>query len=237
MYDSDLFPEPALTLEVGAGPVFRIGAREQLRPPKELQERLTRAGGLNRFGKPNFVLRWGWEPTNYVYSRRARCYEMRPRYARRNRWYVEQWFPPEFYGTPRTWRRTFTENIDGREIDTLGPFPTFGAYEQLLTIATPHSPECLTPREYECACGGSWFTNLTPSMVDALVDRVRASRHVNAWDRKYSHQRTVEKQEQDFDNLAEDMIRDKQPVFDLSPTVFLGHKNTLPDRWRVKGVS
>ena len=236
VYGTDLFPWPASGRKPGAGPVFRVGAREQLRPPKEVQDYLTRAGGLNRFGKPNLILRWGWEPTNFVWSVRARNYERRPRYTKRDRWYVEQWFAPENYGTPRTWRYFFTENIYGREVDTLGPFPTFGEYEQLLMLQTPHLEECPRKREQECLCGGGRYQAPTVALMEALVSRLHRMRDVSKWDRKYRHSDELAKEERDFDNYAEDMIRDSQPVFELSPTVFLGHKNVLPERWRVKGV-
>lgn len=226
MYDSVLFPEPRY-------PSFRYGRRSQREAPKEVQDRLTKAGGLNRFGGPNFRLIWGWANTNTVYNRHTREYERRPRYMlkKRDRWFLEKWFAPEFYGTPRMWRRQFTENIDGRAVDLLGPFPERGEYEQLLTIETWHKPECPTQDKTDCECGGMSYLDLSLSVVDEIVKRAEAARDENAWARKYRHEEANERRNKNWEDLADDTIKDLQRSYLVSPTVFLGHRNVLKGKY------
>lgn len=188
---------------------FRLGKREQLRVPKDVQERLTRAGGKNLFGKPNFRLVWGWDPIEWRYSMRNWCYELQPRYlAKPNRWYLEKWFPPDHYGDPDTWRYFFTENINGREIDVCGPFPTFGGYEQLATLETPAGE----------------FVNLTPTMIDEVVRLVERSRDINAWERRRRVIDQIENQDSGTEQKIKEICDDAIPAFE-------GKAHVALDNW------
>ncbi|HUN62706.1 MAG TPA: hypothetical protein VMU53_11985, partial [Candidatus Sulfotelmatobacter sp.] len=40
--------------------------REQHEPPVGVQERLAVAGGLNRFGDPNYRVVWGWNRLAWI---------------------------------------------------------------------------------------------------------------------------------------------------------------------------
>src|ERR1041385_8485140 len=97
--------------------------REQHETPAWVQERLTRAGGLNRLGEPNFRVVWGWNRLSPIGGKwdvsdengnwRGEVFELReePRYLAFDekgdltfdRWFLEKWFPPETYGSPSQW--------------------------------------------------------------------------------------------------------------------------------------
>lgn len=219
MYDEAMFPTQRSRFELG---------RMSRDVPSDIQARLTRAGGRNLYDEPNFRIIWGGTPTEYIYNLREGCYELRPRYMQkaRDRWVVEKFHGPEHYGTPRMWRLQFTQNVNGREIDLLGPFPSRGSYEQLCTMQTPEGE----------------YMELTSTVCDKLIDLVRASRDLSPWARREAVREQIENPDPGFDSYADDVIKEAQPVFDLRPTVWLGHKNVLKGKYETtrpssKGVS
>lgn len=107
--------------------------REQYTCPPEFQDRLTRVGGVNRYGKPNFLIVWGqswtvrrggtWEQDDGTYFRGYRdvLEDGRPC------WVLKKWNPPEVYGSPSLW---FLENYEpGTGLQILGDYPWKGQYE------------------------------------------------------------------------------------------------------------
>src|SRR4029077_11171926 len=105
-------------------------------------ERLKSVGGLNRVGEPNFRVTWSWNLFDWIGGRWAdrdshgnvirevvelRWAQKYPWIA--NRWIVEQWTPPEKYGTPESWYRQTREWGDEGNIPQLGPYPGRGRYQ------------------------------------------------------------------------------------------------------------
>jgi len=87
---------------------------EKLHCPPHFQARLTRAGGLNRYGKPNFLIVWGqtwivrrggtWNDGEHFFQGyRDEIEDKRPC------WVLKQWYAPELYGSPALW---FIQNRD-----------------------------------------------------------------------------------------------------------------------------
>jgi hypothetical protein len=110
-----------------------VRKREQYRCPPEFQERLTRVGGLNRYGQPNFIIVWGqswtvrrggtWEQDDGTYFRGYRdvLEDGRPC------WILKKWNAPEIYGSPALW---FLENLEeSTGLQILGDYPWRGCYE------------------------------------------------------------------------------------------------------------
>ncbi len=87
--------------------------RETRPAPVDVQRRITRAGGTNPYGEPNFRVIWG--------QNRLDFYWRNP-----NRWHLEKWLAPEQCGNPRTWP------------EELGPFPARGEYEHCYTLEGPN---------------------------------------------------------------------------------------------------
>jgi hypothetical protein len=107
--------------------------REQYHCPPEFTDRLSRVGGLNRYGLPNFRIVWGqswtvrrggtWEQDDGTYFRGYRdvLEDGRPC------WILKKWNPPEVYGTPAIW---FIENYEASTgLQILGDYPWRGQYE------------------------------------------------------------------------------------------------------------
>lgn len=126
--------------------------------PESVAEELKLAGGVNRFGEPNFRCVWGFDrivpitgewqefeqvlakltdkKTGYSQSRivtqlKSSVIETRmvPKYMPANSWHLEMWRPPEEYGTPEQWGKAGEEIIGLQTVDTAGPFPARGEYE------------------------------------------------------------------------------------------------------------
>lgn len=107
--------------------------------PEEFAERLTEAGGLNRYDEPNFRMIWGmthtfraggiWSVEGQPFFRGYRdlligfgdpC------------WSLQQWQPPERYGTPESY---YVQNYDEESgLQTLGEYPYRGRYETVLPL-------------------------------------------------------------------------------------------------------
>ncbi|MGH9776747.1 MAG: hypothetical protein ACRD50_17615, partial [Candidatus Acidiferrales bacterium] len=120
--------------------------RETKQAPPEVQQRIFRAGGTNRYGEPNFRLVWGWSRLTWIGGKWTdrdasgnilrECVEMRqePKYAPCDRWHIERWVPPESYGSPEFWYSQTLEHENGIVIPALGPYPSRGEYEHCFTL-------------------------------------------------------------------------------------------------------
>lgn len=126
--------------------------------PSHVAEDLKLAGGLNRFGEPNFRIVWGWDRMVPMTGEWQEWEQLRgkltdrstgisqtkdfiklvrsvvetrtvPKYLPANCWHLEKWCPPEDYGTPEAWGKLGEEVVQGMTVDTAGPFPARGEYE------------------------------------------------------------------------------------------------------------
>lgn len=106
-----------------------ITGHERRRPPEIYQNYLTRLGGKNRYGKPNFILAWGQTRTQQIYSvdnngRRGQHTILE--FGGVPAWHILEWKPPETFGTPAMW---YTLTWDPEQnTHTLGEYPWRGLY-------------------------------------------------------------------------------------------------------------
>jgi hypothetical protein len=120
--------------------------REIHQAPHAVQERVARAGGTNRYGEPNFRVVWGgsrltwigglWadhDASGNVIRQQSELRQV-PKYVPVDRWHIERWIAPEFYGPHELWYARTIETNNGIEIPALGPFPSRGEYEHCFTI-------------------------------------------------------------------------------------------------------
>lgn len=121
--------------------IYLAGPQRLTQCPKDYQDRVTKAGGINRYGEPNFKIVWGeahatraggyWEHEGFtgyrdVYLNDTPC------------WLLLQWHDSIEYGSPTLW---YIDNFDeGTGLQTLGSFPYRGAY-QVLFILRDHKVE------------------------------------------------------------------------------------------------
>ncbi len=121
-------------------------------PPQWIQDRLTKLGGLNPYGKPNYRVVWGGNRTYQVggmfnkvieikdemiigksisiVTREAEMRTMLKYHPRR--WHLERWRGPEFYGDREAWYRDSYD--EESKLHTMGDYPTEGDYEHVFFL-------------------------------------------------------------------------------------------------------
>lgn len=202
---------------------------ENKRCPAWIQQRITRAGGRNLYGQPNFRLVWGWSRLTWVGGKweewddgrlKSVVYEYRqvPKYDPFFRWHVEKWMPPSFYGSPDQWYASTLEVIDGRNFHELGPYPSRGEYEHCWTLQ-----EAGTGRYITLDCGAA----------DKIVQAVIRGRELVHKDKRASLEKLRERQrkaEQEWEKFADDVLDDAFPAFGLTPHAVVPGEVEIPTR-------
>ena len=180
-----------------------------------MQERAARAGGVNRYGEPNFRVVWGGSRLAWVGGRWTdrdahgntirETVEMRrvPKYLPEDRWHIERWMPAESYGSPEQWLAQTTEVEDGIRIAALGPYPSRGDYEHCFTI--------------ESARGE--FIPLTPAACDWIVRAIEWSRRQRRTDMRGAIAAREARRERHMDRGMDDILDDAVPAFHGEPFV------------------
>lgn len=178
------------------------GGKEYPEVPRDLQAKITKAGGSNLYGEPNFRIVFGASRTEILggdWPGIGVCYKRVPRYG--PRWVLEIWVPPLRYGSPEEWEELTVKQYGGVRIATMGAFPSRGDYEHLVTLEQDGE-----------------FVQLTPHVVESAITLVHASRKLVGGSRDHKLDKAA-KLETDWDSEADDMIRDVQPAFDAKPWV------------------
>jgi hypothetical protein len=159
---------PATTTQEPALPMLVVRSTNNRTAPRYLQWFLEKAGGRNPYGEPKFRLMWGgnrlvwrhglWEDKDESGNVTRSVVEARSvhkyGYAM-ERWHLEMWHPPEYYGTPEEWAEATRNEERGYYCDTLGEFPRRGAYESVFCFETS-SCSCnpKNPASHCEKCGG-----------------------------------------------------------------------------------
>jgi hypothetical protein len=193
--------------------------RETHEAPAAMQGLLTLAAGRNWFGDPIYRFIWGGNRTELIGGRwtdydpqtgsviRER-FEMRRvlrysvPYFDENRWYVERYYPPEWFGPKREWLRRTVTNEGFQCIEELGLYPSRGDYVHFYTVEGPKNE----------------FRQLTWPRALWLASVVYTS--------ELAHKRTL-KQEKDALKAKEEeqsrrdleAIEETIPAFNYQPTV------------------
>jgi hypothetical protein len=184
--------------------------RETHEAPASVQERATRAGGVNRYGEPNFRVVWGgsrlawiggrWTDRDAHGNQIRETVELRrvPKYLPEDRWHIERWLPAESYGSPEQWVAQTTEIEDGVRIAALGPYPSRGDYEHCFTL--------------ESASGE--FIPLTPAACDWIVRAIEWSRRQRRTEMRGAVAAREARRERHMDRGMDDILDDAVPAFD-----------------------
>ena len=93
-----------------------------MRVSRSVQDALTKAGGKNYKGQPNFRFAWSGDETYVISS--GRSYEPF-RIVAEDCWLLMKWEPAEFWGTEEDWNLT---NWEPSGLLTAGPYPREGRY-------------------------------------------------------------------------------------------------------------
>lgn len=190
--------------------------RETHEAPAAVQERLARAGGMNRFNEPNFRVVWGGSRLSWIggsWSDRdgqgnllRKVTELRqvPKYLPVNRWHIERWMPPEAYGSREQWYRETTEYENGAAIPALGPYPSRGEYEHCFTLEK-----------------GGEFVQLTPSACDWIVRAIEWARKQPRSAARAALRRREARAERNWDQAADALLGEASRAFDGNAFVAL----------------
>lgn len=189
--------------------------RETHETPRWIEQRVTRAGGLNRFGEPNFRVVWGGSRLAWVGGRWTdrdahgnvvrEMTELRrvPKYVPHDRWHIERWIPPETYGSPEAWHEQTIETEAGIAVPALGPYPSRGDYEHCFTLSGSLGE----------------FIPLSPAACDWIIRAVEWARRQPRRVRRTAISARESRRELRFDRAAEEILDDAVPAFHSHPFV------------------
>jgi hypothetical protein len=189
--------------------------REAKEAPAEIQARVARAGGMNRFGEPNSRVVWGWSRLTWIGGRWAdrdssgnvirERIELRqaPKYIPHDRWHIERWLPPEAYGTREQWYVQTIESEDGILIPALGPYPSRGDYEHCFTVQDARGE----------------ILPLTAAVCDAVVRAIEWTRQQHPRALRRALDRREERGERAWHAHADDLLDDAGRAFHGMPFV------------------
>lgn len=182
--------------------------REQYTCPPEFQERLTRIGGINRYGEPNFIIVWGqswtvrrggtWEQDDGTFFRGYRDVVEDGRPC----WILKKWNSPELYGSPMLYYLENQEEATGLQI--LGEFPFRGRYETI------------QPFVWKGLVNGRMVVERMPlnsMMLDLVVPVVMASQRVSNYQRKLALEEMKAREDRDMLRNVEAKRHDAQMAF------------------------
>jgi hypothetical protein len=189
--------------------------RETHAPPATLIERISSAGGWNRFGEPNFRVVWGWSRLTWIGGRwtdrdangniiREKI-ELRhvPKYLPHDRWHIERWLPPELYGTRDSWRALTLESEDGTLIPALGPYPARGEYEHCFTLNGPRGD----------------FAPLDPAACDKVIRAIEWARRQPTSVRRAAVTQRESRSDRRWEARADAILDDAVPAFHRQPFI------------------
>jgi hypothetical protein len=190
--------------------------RESKRAPADIADRISRAGGLNPYGRPNFRVVWGWSRLTWIGGKWTdrdpatggilrEVVELRrvPKYLPHDRWHLERWLPPALYGPPDEWYANTVEHAGGLSVPALGPYPREGEYEHCLTLEGPRGE----------------FLPLSAAAVEWLVRAIEFSRAIPPRQRRRAIADREAKKDADFESWAYAMLDDAVPAFHAQPFV------------------
>lgn len=161
--------------------------------PPELVERVTRAGGKHSvYNLPLYRIVWGQKRLHWVGGNFERegfvgaIYEPRYHGDAAEKWILERFVPNEM--TRDEWHEQYHRVIDGIPVDTQGPYPELGDYEEVISF--PH----------EVATSPYWY--------DLVLEGVRIAREAEYTARRRALLDKIEKDEKDWEANADALLSD-----------------------------
>ena len=210
--------------------MFKVLEERNLTPPAYVTELLTRLGGVNRYGQPQYRIVWGWSrfdvkagewhdwmegdkpagsPIHGIAPatpiRRVVEYRKEPRYPLRGYFYLEYWRPPESYGSPLLWRQ-FENVIGPQNVQSMGEFPSRGDYEYLWRFQVTEESEDKTKK------------NLAPLWPNATYVERALQLHRKSMQRRRADLYKARVESEDYEKkerkrLYRDIIKDRSKAF------------------------
>jgi hypothetical protein len=215
--------------------------REHHEVSPQIQEILTRAGGVNWYGEPNFRAVWGYSRMGWIggkwIDRDANgnvireCFQLRrvPKYLPQmwNRWIIESYRPPEFYGSRWLWNlqtRAQEKDENGRPnpagliLPALGDYPSRGDYEHSHTVEKACA-QCLADyrngNEVAIKNCEHWeFVQLTPFVADKIARMIMFCRAANEVEQRLANEAQAAR-EMALEDMAAEEIADSAQSYQI----------------------
>lgn len=208
----------------------------------EIQAACLRAGGVNRFGRPNF--RVVWAPRRFEMfgdfetCRRDAAGNVVPmgpqtlgmlKYRMpdglEEGWVLERWFSPEYYGERGRHQREVVWDGPFASQRQLPPLPQFGDYEAIESgMGTPLVfVNRYTAVEVE---PGRWrmWAPMTPFLVEAAIRLYRAGRMRSQAEKDADGARETDRKEQESDARYVDWAKEAMGPYAFKPHAGYGGK-------------
>lgn len=170
---------------------------ERLEPFPEFVDLLTRLGGTNLYGEPNYIVFWG-----QTHQPRGIC-PQRLLGEGRPCWNLAVWRAPEEWGSPEEW-----------DYNVLGEYPSRGAYDLLQPLYQPGDK----PGD------GIKAMPLSYGMVEAFISIIEKHKGDSLAKRKEVFQAEKDAKEKAQERRIESVLHDAQPAF-LDAASFAGQTN------------
>lgn len=170
------------------------------------QDHLTRIGGKNRFGKPNFILAWGQTRAMKIYGQMeggSRGQHIVLEFGGIPAWHILEWKPPETFGTPRMWY-AITWDPEAM-VHGLGDYPWRGQY-------VPCTFNLYVKRiernvlKIDAMPLAFW-------VLDLLIPNVRKAKEMTHLQKKLAIEQRIKAEKYQAMKLAYDAYLDAQPAF------------------------
>lgn len=187
---------------------------QQYQCPEEFQDRLNEVGGLNRYDKPNFLLRWGQggEPECTYRSGGAWHVEGQPSFKGYRDllvgggvpcWMLMQWDDATYYGTPESY---YVSNYDQETgMQDLGEYPYNGKYRLLYSLCWRDMSKKGRMRIEAMP--------LNSFLIDTVVPIIIAAKDISLEKTREAMRLQKEKADMADVNMIEDVMRDSSLAF------------------------
>jgi hypothetical protein len=110
------------------------GRTEAPHKPDYFDTSLLLIGGKNPLGEPNLKVSWGWDLRMF---RGGNPEALKYPGPFLDRWILEKWLPPEFFGSERHWEECrYQKRLGQQGRDLLGEYPRKGAYGMVMPLTT-----------------------------------------------------------------------------------------------------
>lgn len=189
--------------------MWKLGPELRETCPEEFQERITEAGGFNRYDEPNFRLVWGqtatfraggsWEVAGAPHFTGYRDLLSGSGEAC---WLLQQWHAPEEYGTPESY---YVQNHDEASgLQTLGEYPYSGRYETVQPLVYRH----VVGRELV-----SEAMPLSSFLIDVVVPIIVMCKDASIHAKRAVMEERRERERRAEENQIEASLRNAHPEF------------------------
>lgn len=172
-------------------------------PPKWVVDRITSLGGLNPFGKPNYKVVWGGNRTYQVGGMFKKILYVKSELIGHpdkavvtqvaetrtllkyhpERWHMERWRGPEFYGDRDTWYLSSWD--EEAQLHTMGDYPHEGDYEHVFYLGMcTHMTQGDTEWCMLCKASMGEYIPLEPNihLLEMQINALRMSEDVSRAD-------------------------------------------------------